>query len=90
MEVITTGWPDDNQVLLSDIKMTYIQNPDCTEGRDGDPQELTISTRDNGVAKFINVSTNNWSIDNNQDLEYVINDFKRRIDYDKQKDEYKD
>ncbi len=87
MEVITTGWPDDNQVLLSDIKMTYIQNPDCTENRDGDPQELIISTRDNGVAKFINISTNNWSIDDIQDLEYVINDFKRRIDYDKQKDE---
>lgn len=86
MEVITTGWPDDNQVLLSDIKMTYIQNPDCTENRDGDPQELTISTRDNGVAKFINISTNNWSIDDIQDLECVINDFKRRIDYDKQKD----
>ena len=86
MEVITTGWPDDNQVLLSDVKMIYIQNPDCTENRDGDPQELTISTRDNGVAKFINISTNNWSIDDVQDLEYVINDFKRRIDYDKQKD----
>jgi hypothetical protein len=61
--------------------MKYWQDPDCTEGKDAEPQELIISTRDNGVAKFLNIKTENWSICDTKDLEYIIEDFKRRINY---------
>lgn len=83
MEIITEGWPqeDKDQVLLAEATIKYWQNPDCTEDRDGDPQELIISTRDNGVAKFLNIKTENWSISDTEDLEFIVNDFKKRINY---------
>lgn len=83
MEIITEGWPEENgeQILLAEATIKYWQNPDCTEGQDGEPQEITISTRDNGVAKFLNIKTENWSIDDIESLEFLINDFKKRIDY---------
>ena len=81
MEVITDGWPKEDQVFLAEITMKYWQNPDCTEDQDGEPQEITISTRDNGVAKFLNIKTDNWSISDVEDINFLINDFKKRIDY---------
>ena len=68
-------------VLLDEVSITYTQEPDCTEDKDSDYQRLTISTRDNGVAKFLNIKTDNWSIDNAQDLVDVIKDFCKRIGY---------
>ena len=62
--------------------MTYVQNPDCTEDREGDWQRITLSIRDNGVAKFLNMNTNNWSFDNTNDIVQIIEDFKKRINYD--------
>lgn len=57
-----------------------MQEPDCTEDRDGDPQTLTLSTRDGGGGKFVNIKTNGWSIDqDSSDLTDIINDFKKRI-----------
>lgn len=81
MEIITNGMPNDNQVLLDQISMTYVQNPDCTEDKDDDWQKLTISTRDNGIDKFLNIKSDNWSFDNVQSLTDVINDFCKRINY---------
>lgn len=81
-KIITEGLPEDNEVLLYEATIKYVQNPDCTEDQDGDWQELTISTRDNGVAKFLNIKTNNWSIDDIDNLALVVNDFKQRIGYD--------
>lgn len=81
MEIITNGMPNDNQVLLDQISMTYVQNPDCTEDKDDDWQKLTISTRDNGIDKFLNIKSDNWSFDNVQSLADVINDFCKRINY---------
>ena len=81
MEIITKGLPDDNQVLLDEATITYVQNPDCTEDRDGDWQELTLSIRDNGCDKFLNLNTSNWSFDNTECLAAIVNDFKSRINY---------
>ena len=81
MEIITKGIPDDNQVLLYEATITYVQNPDCTEDRDGDWQKLTISIRDNGVAKFLNIKTDNWSLDNAESLCDIIKDYCKRIGY---------
>lgn len=81
MEVITKDLPNDNQVLLDEAIITYVQNPDCTEDRDGDWQRLTISIRDNGVAKFLNIKTDNWSLDNAESLCTIIKDYCKRIGY---------
>lgn len=86
MEIITKGWPEDNQVLLYETVMIYVQNPDCTEDREGEPQELRISTRNNGIANFLNIQTKNWSFDDINDLKYIIDDFKRRIGYEDSSD----
>lgn len=82
MEIITKGLPNDDQVLLDEVTMTYVQNPDCTEDREGDWQRITLSIRDNGVAKFLNMNANNWSFDNTNDIVQIIEDFKKRINYD--------
>lgn len=81
MDVITEGWPKNGQVLLAEITCKYWQNPDCTEGEEADPQEIVISSRDNGVAKFIHIKTEGWSIDDNleEDLIPLLKDFKHRM-----------
>ena len=82
VNIITNGWPDSqkNEILLDSIQMIYVQNGDCTEDKDT-VQELTIRTRDNGVTKFLNLETKNWSIDDTDSLVAIINDFKKRINY---------
>ena len=82
MDVITEGWPKENQVLLAEITCKYWQNPDCTEGSEGEPQEIEISSRDNGVAKFIHIKTNGWSISGDnleEELIPLLKDFKHRM-----------
>ena len=83
VKVITDGWPHEgDQILLEEITCTYIQEPDCTEDRDGEPQSITLSSRDGGGGKFINIKTNGWSIcgDNlEDDLIHLIEDFKHRM-----------
>ncbi|MEE3343920.1 MAG: hypothetical protein VZS44_07520 [Bacilli bacterium] len=81
MEVITKGLPNDNQVLLDEATISYVQNPDCTEDRDGDWQKLTLSIRDNGMDKFLNIKTDNWSFDNAEMISVIIDDFCKRIGY---------
>lgn len=81
MDIITKGLPDDNQVLLDEAFITYVQNPDCTEDREGDWQKLTLSIRDNGCDKFLNMNTSNWSFDDVKNLEAIVNDFTSRIGY---------
>ena len=78
MKIITDGFPKDEEVLLDEITMTYYQNPDCTESRDDDGQTVTLSTRDGGGGKFIHVKTDGWSISDEKDLDFLINDFKER------------
>ena len=81
--IITNGYPKDEEILLDEITCTYIQEPDCTEDRDGDPQSITLSSRDGGGGKFIHIKTEGWSIcgDNlGDDLIPLIKDFKHRMD----------
>lgn len=81
-KIITDGWPKGNQILLDEISCTYIQEPDCTEDKEGDPQSIILSSRDGGFGKFIHIKTNGWSIcgDNlEEDLIPLLNDFKKRM-----------
>jgi len=66
-------------IFLEEISMKYCQNPDCTENRDGDMQEMIISTRDGGGGKFLNIKTDNWSVSGIDDLKLLIGDFNKRI-----------
>jgi hypothetical protein len=82
VRIKTDGWPNDNEILLDEITCTYVQEPDCTESREGEPQSITLSSRDGGGGKFIHIKTNGWSIcgDNlEEDLIPLIKDFKHRM-----------
>jgi len=78
--IITKGFPKDDQIMLTEATFTYYQNPDCTEDQDGDGQEITISTRNNGVENFLNIKTDNWSISDEKDLIDLIKDFEKRTE----------
>ncbi len=84
MEIIIDGYPDPEkeQVLLDEVICKYIQEPDCTEDRDGEPQLLILSSRDGGGGKFINIKTESWSItgeDFKEEIIPILEDFKKRI-----------
>ena len=79
IKIINDGFPNNNEVLLDKITCTYIQENDCTESSD-EVQEITLSTRDGGGGKFLNISTKSWSISNAEELITLINNFKEKVD----------
>lgn len=72
---------DDNIIGIDDVSITYLQNSDCS-GEDGedDVQSITISARNNGSARFINIKTDSWSISDIDELEKLIEHFKKRAE----------
>ena len=70
---------EDEFVGIDDVSVTYLQNSDCS-GEDGkeDVQSITMSTRNNGMARFINIKTDSWSIGDVSELIKLIEDFKQR------------
>jgi len=83
VEIITDGYPKEDQILLDEITCKYVQEPDCTEDRNNDDfQEIILSSRDGGGGKFIHIKTTGWSINGDNledDLIPLINDFKKRM-----------
>ena len=76
----TDGYPEEERIILDEITCKYVQEPDCTESREDDYQELILSSRDGGGGKFINIKANNWSIDPDlKGLTFVLEDFKHRM-----------
>lgn len=69
----------DDEICVDDISVMYSQSGDCTESED-DAQEITISSRNNGMARFINIKTGEkgWSISDSDELVKIIEDFKKR------------
>ena len=81
-KVITNGYYEGETILLDEITCTYLQEPDCTESRDDEPQAITISSRDGGGGKFLNIKTDGCSVDTNlESLTVVLEDFKKRMNY---------
>ena len=78
VKIIEEGYPQDEQIMVDEVIIKYYQGPDCTEDRNSDGQEIILSTRDNGIAKFVNIKTDNWSISGIEDLQVLINDFNKR------------
>ena len=70
---------EDEFVGIDDVSITYLQNSDCS-GEDGkdNVQSITISTRNNGCSRFINIKTDSWSISDADELIKLIEDFKKR------------
>jgi len=68
----------DDEICIDDVSISYVQASDCTEEEGA--QEMTISSRNNGVGRFINIKTGpeGWSINKIDDLVQIINDFKQR------------
>lgn len=65
------------QIGIDDVSIQYVQTGDCTEDKDN-VQAITISSRNNGVGRFLNIKTDGWSFDNIDELTEIINDFKQR------------
>lgn len=65
------------QIGINDVSIQYVQTGDCTEDEDN-VQTITISSRNNGVGRFLNIKTDGWSFDNIDELTEIINDFKQR------------
>lgn len=70
---------EDGTVVIDEISIKYLQNSDCS-GDDGNEevQELTLTARNNGIARFINIKTDSWSIDSVDELKTIIEDFEHR------------
>lgn len=68
----------DSEVCINDCSIQYVQASDCTE--DDGAQSITISSRNNGVGRFLNIKTGEegWSFDNIESLKILIDDFLKR------------
>ena len=84
MEIVIKSFEDmdftketEGKVYVDDVSVTYCQDGDCTENSD-DVQTLTVSSRNNGMARFFNLKTDNWSISDIDEIKYIIDDFKKR------------
>jgi len=74
-------------VVVDEVSVTYTQKPDCTEDGDGEWQELKVSSRNNGVGRFMNISTQNWSVNDAEDIRKVLEDFCHRAGIEKEKED---
>lgn len=72
---------EDELVGVDEVSITYLQNSDCS-GEDGkdNVQSITMSTRNNGCSRFINIKTDSWSISDIDELIKLIKDFKKRAE----------
>lgn len=61
-------------VYVEDVSVEYGQDTVDEE----DYQILKVSTENNGVARYINISTEKWSFSDIDDLIQILEDFKRR------------
>lgn len=64
----------DYDVYVEDVSVEYGQDTVDEE----DYQILKVSTENNGVARYINISTEKWSFSDIDDLIQILEDFKRR------------
>ena len=64
----------DYDVYVEDVSVEYRQDTVDEE----DYQILKVSTENNGVARYINISTEKWSFSDIDDLIQILEDFKRR------------
>ena len=64
----------DYDVYVEDVSVEYGQDTVDEEVN----QILKVSTENNGVARYINISTEKWSISDIDDFIQILEDFKKR------------
>jgi len=64
----------DDDVYVEDVSVEYGQDTVDEE----EYQTIKLSTENNGVARYINISTEKWSISDIDDLIQILEDFKKR------------
>lgn len=79
INLINTGYPDTNEVLVDTITVKYFQENDCTEDRgdNSEGQTLIIESRDGGGGKFLHLKTEGWSISDESELIPIIKHFNK-------------
>ncbi len=77
----------DWEPYFDEVSITYYQPNDCTES-DEEDQSIKITSRNNGMGRFINIKTENWSIGSIEELSEIFKDFCKRAEIkDFEKDE---
>ena len=70
----------DKDIYIDEVKITYCQVSD-NSGEDKDEvQTMTLSARNNGVQRYVNIKTESWSIDTPDELVSIVRDFEKRAD----------
>ena len=66
---------------IVELKITYMQDNDC-EDENKDGQYLTVQTQNNGVANFIIIETERWSLDLDEIDKFAdtLKDFIKRLE----------
>ena len=64
-----------------ELKITYMQDSDC-EDENKDRQYLTVQTQNNGIASFIIIETERWSLDLDEIDKFAdtLKDFIKRLE----------
>lgn len=65
---------DKGDIGIDEVQVTYVQNADCTEDQD-DVQTIVLTARNNGIARFVNIKTESWSVDDAEELLKLVKDF---------------
>ena len=87
--------PEDGEVSVEKISITYQAPPDCCANADMDFQSLTLETINNGVDSFIRMSITGdvpyFSVNDVTDLVEIFEDFSVRsgVNYGLQKEKKK-
>lgn len=64
----------DDDIYIEDVSVEYSQY----SVTDNDYNTLRVFTENNGVARYLNISTEKWEFSGIDDLIQILEDFKRR------------
>lgn len=58
----------DEGVYMDDFVVTFSQEPDCCQDRNGEYQKIEFHTEDNGSGRFMWFKTDRWAISDAEDI----------------------
>lgn len=64
----------DDDIYIEDVSVEYSQY----SATDNDYNTLKVFTENNGVARYLNISTEKWEFSDIDELIEILNDFKKR------------
>jgi hypothetical protein len=64
----------DDDIYIEDVSVEYSQY----SATDNDYNTLRVFTENNGVARYLNISTEKWEFSDIDELIEILNDFKKR------------